>query len=198
MEIYKKHLSKDKKIKPLLKCPISIPKKQKNIALRLAGSIVSQQLSTKVAQVMYGRFLELFGEKEPTPEDILKIPVATIKAIGLSQQKAQYIHNVAQFVYDHQLTDSKLRKLPDQEIIDLLIQIKGVGKWSVEMLLMFSLGREDIFAIDDYGIQKAMIKLYKLEHLEKKELKLKMLKLSQSWSPYRSFACLHLWNFLDT
>lgn len=87
--------------------------------------------------------------------------------------------------------------MDNETIVDLLVQIKGVGKWTVEMLLMFSLGREDVFAVDDLGIQQAMVKLYKLEHLDKKELKHKMLELSAKWSPYRTYACLHLWQYKD-
>lgn len=197
MEAYKRHLAKDPKIKKLLKLEITHPVRHKNIALKLVGSILSQQLSTKVAQVMYQRFLELFGGKPPSPANILSISVERIKAIGISQQKAQYIHNVAQFVVEHKLTDKKLEKMDDEDIIDTLIQIKGVGRWTVEMLLIFGLGREDVFALDDYGIQKAMQKLYKLEKLKGKELKAKMLEASARWSPYRSYASLYLWRSLD-
>ncbi len=158
---------------------------------------MSQQLSTKVAKVIYNRFLDLYGGNEPTPEQIVATSFDTIRAIGLSNAKTQYVLNVAQFAIDHKLDDRKLKRMPDKEVIELLTQIKGVGKWTVEMLLMFTLGREDIFAVDDYGIQVAMKKIYKLDDSNKKEFKEKMLKLSQKWSPYRTFACLHLWHFKD-
>jgi DNA-3-methyladenine glycosylase II len=87
--------------------------------------------------------------------------------------------------------------LSNEEIIELLTQIKGVGKWTVEMLLMFSLGREDVFAVDDLGIQQAMERLYELDATNKKLLKEKMLQLSQKWRPYRTYACLHLWAWKD-
>lgn len=87
--------------------------------------------------------------------------------------------------------------MSNEEIIDLLVQIKGVGKWTVEMLLMFSLGREDVFAVDDLGIQQAMCKLYKIDATDKKIMKEKMLKISAKWSPYRTYACLHLWRWKD-
>lgn len=195
MEPYKKHLSRDPKFRPLLKQSVVIPTKQKNIVMKLVTSILSQQLSIKVAKVMLKRFLELFEGKDPSAEQILKIPVEKIKAIGISQQKANYIHNVAQFVVDHKITDKKLDKLHDEEIIELLTEIKGVGRWTVEMLLIFALGREDVFALDDLGVQKGVQKMYGLEHLKGKELKNKMLEVSQKWSPYRSYACLYLWNF---
>ena len=170
---------------------------RKNICLRLCASIMSQQLSTKVAEVLFRRFLELYGKKEPTPAQIAATPHATLRGIGLSNAKAQYVLNVAQFVLEQKLTDKKLMALPDEEIIQLLTQIKGVGRWTVEMLLMFTLGREDVFAPDDYGIQQAMIKLYKLDGSSKKELRQHMLRISEGWKPYRTYACMHLWQWKD-
>ena len=118
-------------------------------------------------------------------------------SIGLRNAKVSDVHNVARFCIENKVTDKKLLALSNQEIIDLLIQIKGIGKWSVEMLLMFTLGREDVFAVDDLGIQQAMCKLYKLDTSDKKGMKEKMLKLSAKWSPYRTYACLHLWKWKD-
>jgi DNA-3-methyladenine glycosylase II len=158
---------------------------------------MSQQLSTKVAKVIYHRFLELYSAAEPTPEQIVATPFDTIRAIGLSNAKTQYVLNVAQFAIDYKLDDKKLKKMSDEAIIELLTQIKGVGRWTVEMLLMFTLGREDLFAADDYGIQVAMKKLYKLDDSNKKEFKENMLKISKKWSPYRTYACMHLWHWKD-
>lgn len=169
----------------------------KNICLRLCASIMSQQLSTKVAKVIYHRFLDLYDGEEPTPEQIISTPFDKLRGVGLSNSKTQYVLNVAQFAIDHKLTDTKLKKMSDEEIIELLTQIKGVGRWTVEMLLMFTLGREDIFSADDYGIQVAMKKLYKLDDSNKKAFKEKMYKLSKKWAPYRTYACLHLWDWKD-
>lgn len=91
----------------------------------------------------------------------------------------------------------KLGKMSNEEVIEYLVVIKGVGRWTVEMLLMFALGREDVFAIDDLGVQNAMIALYKLDKTDKKKLKEDMLRLSKKWSPYRTYACLHLWRWKD-
>lgn len=193
---YKKHLAKDVKFKKILNNDIILPSMKRNIAMKLVASILSQQLSIKVAKVMHERFLLLFGGKEPKADAILKISVEQIRAIGISQNKANYIHNVAQFVVEHKITDKKLHKLSNEEIIELLIQIKGVGRWTVEMLLIFTLGRQDVFAVDDLGIQKAIQKMHKLEHLRGKELKAKMIEISQKWSPYKSYACLYLWKSL--
>lgn len=195
---YITHLSKDKKLAKLVAQhePCNL-KSHKNICLRLCASIMSQQLSTKVAQVLYRRFLELYDGKEPTPQQIVDTPFEKLRGIGLSNAKAQYVLNVAQFAIDHKLDDKKLKKMGDNEIIELLTQIKGVGKWTVEMLLMFTLGREDLFSVDDYGLQMAMKKLYKLDDSNKKEFRDKILKISQKWSPYRTYACLHLWHWKD-
>ncbi|MGI8599430.1 MAG: DNA-3-methyladenine glycosylase family protein [Chitinophagaceae bacterium] len=195
---YINHLSKDKKLRSVLveQDPFQL-KFHKNICLRLCASIMSQQLSTKVAKVIYHRFLELYSAAEPTPEQIVATPFDTIRAIGLSNAKTQYVLNVAQFAIDYKLDDKKLKKMSDEDIIELLTQIKGVGRWTVEMLLMFTLGREDLFAADDYGIQVAMKKLYKLDDSNKKEFKENMLKISKKWSPYRTYACMHLWHWKD-
>jgi DNA-3-methyladenine glycosylase II len=195
---YIAHLSKDKKLAKLVSSsePIKL-KSHKNICLRLCASIMSQQLSNKVARVIYQRFLELYGGEEPTPKQIVATPFEKLRAIGLSNAKTQYVLNVAQFAIDNQLTDTKLKKLGNDEIIELLTQIKGVGKWTVEMLLMFTLGREDLFSVDDYGIQTAMKKIYKLDDSNKKAFRENMLKISKKWSPYRTYACLHLWHWKD-
>ena len=195
---YTTHLSKDKKLAKLINGqePFQL-KFHKNICLRLCASIMSQQLSTKVAKVIYHRFLEVYGGEEPTPEQIVATPFDTLRAIGLSHAKTRYVLNVAQFAIDHKLDDKKLKKMKDEDVISLLTQIKGVGKWTVEMLLMFTLGREDIFSVDDYGIQVAMKNVYKLDSSNKKEFKEKMLKISGKWTPYRTYACLHLWHWKD-
>jgi DNA-3-methyladenine glycosylase II len=192
---YKTALSKDRKLKKILQTEIVIPPVNKNITQALVWSILSQQLSIVVAKVLYGRFLDLFGGRVPTASQILELSKDQIRSIGVSERKAEYILNVAQFIVDHKITFTKLQKMDDGEVIDLLSQIKGVGRWTVEMLLMFGLGREDVFAVDDLGIQKAMIELFNLGDLTKKELRLKMMELSKRWSPYRTYVCLHIWKF---
>lgn len=195
---YISHLSKDKKLASILQYqdPIKL-KFHKNICLRLCASIMSQQLSTKVAKVIFHRFLELYGAKEPTPQQIVETPFEKLRAIGLSNAKVLYVLNVAQFAIEHKLDDKKMKKMSDEEVINLLTQIKGVGQWTVEMLLMFTLGREDVFAVGDYGIQMAMKKLYKLDDTNKKEFQEKMKKIAAKWAPYRTYACLHLWQWKD-
>jgi DNA-3-methyladenine glycosylase II len=180
---YIDHLSKDKKMK--------------NICTYLCASIMSQQLSTKVADVIYNRFLALYGNKEPTPRQILETPFETLRGIGLSNAKVGYVKNVARFDIDLGMDHDKLQAMENEEVILYLTQIKGVGRWTVEMLLMFALGREDVFAIDDLGIQNAMIRLYKLEREDKKKFREDLLRISKRWRPYRTYACRHLWEWKD-
>ena len=195
---YISHLSKDKKLREVLAEQDTLElKTRKNIPLRLCASIMSQQLNTKVAAVIFKRFLELYNGKEPTPQQIVDTPFDKLRGIGLSNAKALYVLNVGHFCMEHNINDKKLKKMSNEEVVELLTQIKGVGKWTVEMLLMFTLGREDVFALDDYGIQSAIKKLYKLDDSNKKEFRENMLKLSAKWSPYRTYACMHLWQWKD-
>ncbi len=196
-DVYIPHLSKDKKLKNIIVSPLGELPVKKNIALRLIASIMSQQLSIKVAAVIYKRFLQLYGGKEPTATQVLATPPETLRGIGLSNAKVSYVHNVARFVVEEKLTDAKLRKMEDADILAYLTQIKGVGRWTVEMLLMFYLGREDVFALDDLGLQQAMNKLYKLDPADKKAYRAKLLSLSARWSPYRTYACRYLWMWKD-
>ncbi|MEP6584010.1 MAG: DNA-3-methyladenine glycosylase 2 family protein [Ginsengibacter sp.] len=192
------HLAKDKRLFRIIELqqPYILEVRDK-VYLRLCSSILSQQLSTKVAKVLYQRFLDLFGEKEPTPKQILATPVAVLRSLGFSNAKASYVHNVARFFVENKITDAALYKMSNDEILELLTQIKGVGKWTVEMILMFTLGREDVFAIDDLGLKQSVIKLYKIKETNAKLLKEKILKISLKWSPYRTYACRYLWGWKD-
>jgi len=194
---YKAHLKKDIKLATLLAADTHILKKRKNTPIRLIASIISQQLSTKVAKIIFLRFLDLYAGKEPTCLQVLATDPTVLRGIGLSNSKVNYVQNVAVFFIENKVTDKQLYTMPPEQVIELLTQIKGVGKWTVEILLMFSLGQEDVFAVDDLGIQQAMIKLYKIKFETKKDLRTKMLKKSLSWSPYRTYACLHLWQWKD-
>ena len=192
------HLSKDKKLKKLIEAQephaLSVRKK---VYLHVCASILSQQLSTKVAKVLHKRFLDLYGGKEPSANKILETPVTVFRSIGFSNAKASYVHNVCRFFIDNNITDARLYKMSNDEILDLLTQIKGVGKWTVEMILMFTLGREDIFAMDDLGLKQSVIKLYNIKETDKKLLREKIEKISQKWSPYRTYACKYLWGWKD-
>jgi len=193
-----KHLSKDKLLKKaIVKTGRLELKKRKNIFIYLVKSITSQQLSTKVAEVIYNRFIDLFGGIEPTPQQVLELKHEQLRAIGLSNSKVNYVQNVARFAIEKSLDVKHLNKMEDEELIIYLTEIKGVGRWTAEMIMMFALGREDVFAVDDLGIQMAIKNLYQLKIKETKKLKKKMLVISESWSPYRTYACMYLWRWKD-
>jgi DNA-3-methyladenine glycosylase II len=195
---YTLHLSKDKRIKKLIDHNgLFTLTKRKNVCIYLCASIMSQQLSVKVADVIYQRFLNLYDGKQPTPEQIIATAPETLRAIGLSNAKVNYVQNVARFALEQGMDHRKMHKMDDEEVIQYLTQIKGVGRWTVEMLLMFALGREDVFAIDDLGIQNAMIALYKLDRTDKKQFREELLRISRKWSPYRTYACMYLWRWKD-
>jgi DNA-3-methyladenine glycosylase II len=192
------HLSKDIKLIKILdkKNPVILTK-EKNIYLFLCYSIMSQQLSTKVAEIIKERFLEIFNSKSPTLENIAATPFATLKSIGLSDSKVNYILNVSDYFIEHKITDSKLHNMTDEELIQTLTSIKGVGHWTVEMVMMFAMGREDVFSADDLGIQQQMCSLYSIDNTSKKLMKMEMEKIAANWSPYRTYACRYLWNWKD-
>ena len=195
---YIKHLSKDRKLKKVIEKykPHKLVKR-KNIFTYLCASIMSQQLSTKVADVIYQRYLNLFEGNEPSPQQILDTAFEKLRGIGMSNAKVNYVKNVARFELESGLDPKKLNKMSKDEVIEYLTQIKGVGRWTSEMLLMFALGREDVFAVDDLGIQNAMIKLYELKNKNKKKFRNELLRISEQWSPYRTYACIHLWRWKD-
>ena len=192
------HLKKDKKLAKIVSLQEKyMLAKRNNVHLHICASIISQQLSTKVAAVIYARFLTLFSKINPSPKDIVAVPFDELKSIGLSNAKTNYVINVCNFFIENKITDARLHKMEDEELIEFLTQIKGVGRWTAEMILMFTLGREDVFAVDDLGIQQAICKLYTIDATDKKVMKQQMLKISAKWSPYRTYACRYLWGWKD-
>ena len=194
---YVAHLAKDQQLKKLIEAHGMLQlKKQKNLYLYLCYSIMSQQLSTKVADVIRKRFIDVYGG-EPTARQIVETPFEKLRAIGLSNAKVNYVQNVARFELDKGMSHQKLSRMTNEEVIEYLTQIKGVGRWTTEMLLMFALCREDVFALDDLGLQQAVIKLYDLKHRKKKIMLNRILKISEQWSPYRTYASMYLWRWKD-
>ncbi|MBX7205340.1 MAG: DNA-3-methyladenine glycosylase 2 family protein [Bacteroidia bacterium] len=192
-------LSKDRKLKKIIEThgPLEL-RKHNRVYLHLCASIMSQQLSVKVARVIHQRFLDLYNGKNPKPEQVLQTPFEKLRGIGLSNAKANYVQHVCRFFIEEKLTDRQLHGMENEEVIEMLTRIKGVGRWTAEMILMFTLGREDVFAVDDLGIQNAMTALYKLDNSDKKKLKDDLLRISKKWSPYRTYACMYLWRHKDT
>ncbi len=173
------------------------PKPVDNYFRYLMRAIVFQQLSGKAGATIHGRFLALFPEHSPTPELVLATEQERLRAVGLSNQKASYMRNIADFWIENELSNASLDKLSDEQVMELLIQIKGVGKWTVEIFLMFGMARPDHFPLDDLGLQQGIAKLYQLEHLSLKDLKKEMASISAAWSPHRSLAARYVWAWKD-
>jgi DNA-3-methyladenine glycosylase II len=159
----------------------------------LAEAIVYQQLNGKAAVTIFKRFTELAGEPL-TPAGILKLTDEQLRAVGLSKQKSSYLKDLAAKAASGVLDFSRLRELADEEVIEHLTQVKGVGVWTAHMFLMFSLRRPDVLPIGDYGVQMAMKKHYRKRKLPKPK---DMERIARAWTPYRSIACWYLWRSLD-
>jgi DNA-3-methyladenine glycosylase II len=188
------HLSKDKKLKKVIdQCEISIHKTPQGVFDDLISSIVSQQLSINAAKTIYNRFVDSLDLTKTKSEQILSKSVDDLRALGFSYQKAQYVHNVVAYFDSNNLHDVDWNSMTDDEIIMSLTEIKGVGKWTVEMILMFSLMREDVLPLDDLIIRNHMITLYGVETIQKKALYLELENIGQKWRPYRTYACRYLW-----
>jgi DNA-3-methyladenine glycosylase II len=191
----KQHLNRDKRLAELIKT-IELPQSNPDgdVYFALTRSIVSQQLSTKAAATIYGRFLDLFDNRYPDIETVLNFSIEELRAVGLSRQKASYIQNVATFFQRKAAVD--WLKLSDDEIIDQLTEIKGVGKWTVEMILIFTLERLDVLPLGDLAIRNRMIQLYEVT-ITGRALKPELTEIAESWRPYRSVACRYLWAWGD-
>jgi len=136
--------------------------------------------------------LILFNDEYPQPERLIQLDIATLRSVGLSNSKANYLKNVAYFTIKNELSFNYLIEKSDEEIIEYLTKIKGVGRWTAQMILMFPLDRLDVFPVDDLGIQTRMKEIYQITE-EKKDLKIKLLEIAENWKPYRSLACKYLW-----
>lgn len=167
-----------------------------DVYFSLLQSIVSQQLSTKVAKIIFNRFTDLFVDGYPKAKQLLITEHETLRGIGLSNNKVNYVKNVAEFSLENDITFDYLQLKSDENIISYLTQIKGVGKWTVQMILMFPMDRPNVFPVDDLGIQNVMKKMYQID-LEKKELKNKLVEIANNWHPYQTLACKYIWKIGD-
>ncbi len=159
----------------------------------LAEAIVYQQLNGKAAVTIFKRFAALAGEPL-TPEGILKLTNEQMRSVGLSQQKSSYLRDLAERTHRGELNFDRLPRLSDQEVIEHLTQVKGIGVWTAHMFLMFALRRPNVLPTGDFGVQIAIKKHYKKRKLPKPA---QMEKIAQAWEPYRSVACWYLWRSLD-
>lgn len=162
----------------------------------LVDSIISQQLSVKASATIVKRFIGLFGDKFPTPEQILQRDIDELRAVGMSRSKASYVLDLAAHILEGTLQPKKLPDLPNDEVIRELVTIKGIGEWTAHMFLIFSLGRLDILATGDLGVRMAMKRLYDLPEVPKPD-EMRAIAQKYHWHPYESIACWYLWKSLD-
>jgi DNA-3-methyladenine glycosylase II len=169
--------------------------KSKDPYRALVRSVVFQQLSGKAASTILGRVIALFPDKDfPDPEDLIEIAPESLRAAGLSRQKTAALKDVALKRIEGVIPPARsLSRLPDEEIIARLTAARGVGRWTVEMYLIFTLGRPDVLPIDDLGVRNGAKKLYKREFTPKE-----LGKYGERWGPWRSAAAWHLWRVADT
>jgi DNA-3-methyladenine glycosylase II len=160
----------------------------------LLRSIVGQQLSTKAAATIYGRMLELFGGHAPTPKQLLAVDPDKIRAAGLSRPKISYLRDLAVHIEKEELELEHLDELPDEEVIEQLTAVKGIGEWSAHMFLMFHLGRPDVLPVGDLGIRRAVERAYALPGLPNPA---ELTEIAEPWRPHRTLACRYLWRSLD-
>lgn len=167
---------------------------QNRVYLALLESIVSQQISTKAADSIFARFLALFPDGYPHPDLLIAKPPEELRSAGLSGQKSLYMQSVAEFARQHPMDNVYFSTMTDEEIVQYLLPIKGVGRWTVEMLLMFVLDRPDVFPIDDLVIRQKMIRAYGLTETGR-ALYRRLHEIAEPWRPHRTLASRYLWRW---
>ena len=192
-----RHLKRDPRLAPLIGVHGHPPfKPQPNAFKALTESIIYQQLSGKAASVIYGRFLDLFPKRRfPKPELLLTIPATQLRSVGLSNQKASYLLDLAAKFMDGTIQPKRFPLMSNEEISEHLIQVKGIGQWTADMFLMFALNRPDVLPVGDLGIRNGFKKLYGLRKEPSPE---RMTALAEGWRPYRTAAAWYLWRVLET
>ncbi|KAA9357525.1 DNA-3-methyladenine glycosylase family protein [Larkinella humicola] len=196
------HLAKDAILKQII-ASTPLPKvafaydedPDKNpIYLALLESIVSQQISVKAADSIFTRFLALFPDGYPHPEQLVAKLPEELRSAGLSGQKSVYLQSVAEFALKNPMSSDHLGPLTDEEVVQYLLPIKGVGRWTVEMLLMFVLDRPDVFPVDDLVIRQKMVKAYGLTETGRALYK-RLHEIAEPWRPHRTLASRYLWRW---
>jgi len=160
----------------------------------LVRTIVGQQLSTKAARSIYGRLTALFDDRAPTPEELNSTDEDLLRACGLSRPKVRYLRDLADRIVSGELDLRSLHDSPDEEVIRQITAVKGLGRWSADMFLMFHLGREDVLPVGDLGVRRAAERAYNLPTIPDAGT---LLDLARPWSPYRTLASFYLWESLE-
>jgi DNA-3-methyladenine glycosylase II len=193
-----KHLAKhDKRLAPIIKSsgPCRLRPHTDHYG-ELVGSIVGQQLSAIAAGAIWRRLLDLFKGKLPTPKQLIKIQDQKLRDIGLSWAKVKYVKDLAQHVLDGRLDLNHIATMPNEQIIEQLTAVKGIGEWSAHMFMIFGLGRLDVLPTGDLGVRKAVMNLYGLKQLPDPARMITVANKNH-WHPYESVAAWYLWQSLD-
>ncbi|HXH04896.1 MAG TPA: DNA-3-methyladenine glycosylase [Candidatus Nitrosotenuis sp.] len=167
-----------------------------NYYQELVESIIGQQLSLAAAASITARFLELYEGAFPTPQQILETDVETFRSVGFSRPKAHYVRDLAQHVIDGTIKFDHIDALSNQEIIEELTAVKGIGVWTVHMFLIFCVGRADILAYGDLGVRNGIMALYGFDHQPTKD-EVESIASKNNWHPYESIACWYVWRSLE-
>jgi 3-methyladenine DNA glycosylase/8-oxoguanine DNA glycosylase len=161
----------------------------------LLRSVLYQQLAGAAASAIERRFLALYGGSTPSPDELTATPDEALRACGLSRQKSSYLRSIAEHFASRQLSDRRLQRASDDEVVEAVTQIKGVGRWTADMLLIFALGRPDVLPVGDFGVRSSMRAAYSLDDLPDPAT---MTRIAEPWRPYRSAAAWYLWRRADT
>jgi DNA-3-methyladenine glycosylase II len=160
----------------------------------LVRSIISQQISMGAARAIRARLQQLVGSEAIEPEMILRLSTEQLRSVGLSPQKTSYLQDIAIKVNSGEVRLARLSRLSDEEVITQLIKIKGIGRWTAQMFLIFALGREDVFPIDDFGVRAAIERMYEFKTPPDRA---KLLAIGERWSPFASIASWYCWRYLE-
>jgi DNA-3-methyladenine glycosylase II len=183
-------LKKDKKLKKII---LSVGEYKIRIISNpfeaLVEAIITQQISDSAGKSVSKKFKNLFRKKYPAPSDIVKLSIDEIKSVGLSRMKAEYIFDISQMIIDKKLNFKIFKKMSNEDVIANLTKIRGIGKWTAEMYLIFALGRMDVFPLGDLGLINGIKKLYNLENPSTDEI----LKITNNWIPYRTVGTWYIW-----
>jgi DNA-3-methyladenine glycosylase II len=191
------HLSKDPVLAPVIThAGLAQLEPHTDYYGALVSSIVGQQLSVKAAAAIKKRFLDLFGGAFPSPEQILSVSVEDLRAIGFSNAKGRYVHDLAQHILDGKISFERIPEQSNDEIIAMLTDVKGIGEWTVHMFLMFCVGRLDVLPVGDLGIKNGIRALYGLEDAPS-PAQIGELAKQNNWHPYESVASWYVWRSLD-
>jgi DNA-3-methyladenine glycosylase II len=199
LKTIKSHFKKQDKViyEVILEMDFSLlpdPEKPSKFFAKLCRDIIAQQLSSKAAKAILDRFTDLFPNKKITPDKVLAISDQKLRKVGLSWAKVKYIKSLAQKTKDKEIIFERLTSLDDEAVIIELTKVKGIGRWTAEMFLMFTLAREDVFSHGDLGLRKAIKKLYGFKDKPNED---EINKIVNKWTPYKTYGCLALWSLFD-